>query len=233
MNIFGLQRLTLLDYPEHTACTVFTSGCNLNCPFCHNSELIHTNKQVYTEEYVLDFLLTRKNILDGVCITGGEPTLQPDLEYFIISIRNLGFKIKLDTNGTNPDCLIDLCEKGLLDYVAMDIKNCKQKYEQTCGTKNIDMNSIEQSVEYLMNSKKVDYEFRTTVVKNLHTNSDIKNIAKWINGCNKYFLQKYVLSQNVLDKKCEPVSDEDMKQLLLTAQNHIGDCIVKLRGVAM
>ena len=207
MLLLGLQKLTLLDYPGKLACTVFTGGCDFRCPFCHNASLVEdfNTAQRLNEEDFFVFLEKRRGVLEGVCITGGEPTLQPDLKDFIIRIRKMGFLVKLDTNGNHPDVLKSLAESGLLDYVAMDIKNSPQKYGKTAGNKSLDLSKIKESVEFLLQNN-LDYEFRTTVVKELHTPQDIESAAKWIKGAKRYFLQGFVDSGNLI---CEGYSGYD------------------------
>ncbi len=201
MNISGFQKMTLLDFPGVVACTLFTSGCNFRCPFCHNASLVtHIDNSIrYSEEEVLEYLEKRKGVLDGVCITGGEPLLQGDIAEFLGKIKEMGYLIKLDTNGSFPEKLVSLVEKGLVDYVAMDIKNSKEKYAETTGKADLDISAIEKSVSFLM-SGKVDYEFRTTVVKELHSEEDIENIALWLKGAKKYFLQNFVDSGDLISE---------------------------------
>ena len=189
VQIAGLQKLTLLDYPGRIACTVFLSGCNLRCPFCHNASLVtHIDKDTYLDnDEVLSYLKKRQGLLDGVVITGGEPLLQDGIEEFIAEIKALGYCVKLDTNGSFPEKLISIVEKGLVDYVAMDIKNSKEKYAETIGVDDFDITPIEKSVEFLLQNK-VDFEFRTTVVKGLHNKESLKEIGEWISGDEKYFL---------------------------------------------
>ena len=200
MQILGLNKTTLLDYPGHVAATVFTGGCQFRCPFCHNGELALNSscKSNYTQEDIFSFLQKRKNILQGICITGGEPTLQSDLEDFIRGVRGLGYLVKLDTNGYEPDVLERLLVAGLLDYVAMDIKNCPGKYGVTAGREFLGIDRVERSVELLKHSGIV-YEFRTTVVRELHTIEDMVEIGRWIAGCPAYFLQQYQADDNVIE----------------------------------
>ena len=191
MIINGFEKLSLVDYPGFTAATVFTGACNMRCPFCHNAVLVidAIHQPIIEEQYVLDYLNKRKGIIDGLCITGGEPTLQKDLSEFIKKCRETGVKIKLDSNGTNPQILKELIDAKLLDYVAMDIKNCKDKYAITANAK-IDLNAIQESIDILETSG-IDHEFRTTLVHEFHTLSDIEKIAQWLVGTNKYYLQKF------------------------------------------
>lgn len=190
MIISGMQKLTLLDYPGKTAAIIFTYGCNFRCPFCHNALLVTGGcTDTLSEEEVFAFLEKRKGILDAVCITGGEPTLQKDLKQFILKVRSLGYSVKLDTNGTAPDVLEELLAENLLDYVAMDIKNTPEKYSLTAGA-DVDINNILKSMEIIKN-KAPDYEFRTTVTRELHTEADISAVAELVGRGSKYFLQQF------------------------------------------
>ena len=215
-KIAGLQKLTLLDFPGRVACTVFTVGCNFRCPFCHNASLVtRVGENVgYTNEYVLDFLSSRQGILDGVCISGGEPTLMPGLEEFIRSVRELGFAIKLDTNGSRPDVLAHLISEGLVDYVAMDIKSSRENYAMVSGLDECyDISKIEESARLLMSSG-MDFEFRTTVVDPLHTEEDMRLVGEWLGGNEKFFLQKFIDSGDLIGRGLEAYSDEKMLQFL-------------------
>lgn len=230
MNIQGFQKMTLLDYPQRVACTVFTGGCNFRCPFCHNASLVTdiNLKSAFSEDEILDFLKKRQGVLDGVCITGGEPLLQPDIKQFIIKIKSLGYKVKLDTNGSFPEKLKELIDEKLIDYVAMDIKNAKEKYPITAGITNDIMPSIEKSVKILLENR-VEYEFRTTVTAQHHTVEDIENIAKWIKGAKKYFIQGFVDSGEILGKDSLSAPDEKvLKNMEKTANNYI---LTHIRGV--
>ncbi len=210
MKIFGLMKLTLLDYPGHTACTVFTGGCNFRCPFCHNAPLVTAPiaTQEIEEEDFFSFLNKRKGILDGVCITGGEPLLQPDIAEFIRKIRAEGFQIKLDTNGSFPEKLVALSKEGLLDYVAMDIKNTAEKYSLTAGAE-VDIAAVSESIDFLL-SGRIPYEFRTTIVDPLHTVEDIEKIARRIRGATGYFLQNFVDSGNLIGEGMRAHAPESM-----------------------
>ncbi|MBO5212446.1 MAG: anaerobic ribonucleoside-triphosphate reductase activating protein [Clostridia bacterium] len=198
MIIGGFQKMTMLDYPGKVACTVFTYGCNLRCPFCHNASLVIDEAQLFSEEEILSYIEKRKKILDGVCISGGEPLMQKDIFDFMRKIKSMGLLVKLDTNGSYPEKLKEAIELGLVDYVAMDIKNSKEKYAITTGKKSIDISAFEKSVELLLCGR-VEYEFRTTVVKQHHELEDIKSIGKWIKGAEKYFLQDFVDSGNLIE----------------------------------
>lgn len=229
MIIKGFQKLTLLDFPGRTACTVFTGGCNFRCPFCHNALLVTEQDDIfYTEEEIFDHLKLRKNVLDGVAVTGGEPLLQKDIERFLYEIKDLGYAVKLDTNGSFPEKLKGILELGLADYVAMDIKNCKEKYAETIGLEKYDIAPVEESMEILKNSG-VDYEFRTTVTENFHTNEDIEKLAEWIKGTPKYFLQNFVDSGMLIDGSCKGVSRPQMREMLEIVKKYVPNA--ELRGI--
>ena len=229
MLIKGLQKLTLLDYPGKMACTVFTAGCNFRCPFCHNASLVtNIDEERISEEEFFSFLQKRQGVIDGVCITGGEPTLQPDLKAFIKKIKDLGYSVKLDTNGYRPEALKDIVNSGLVDYVAMDIKNSQSKYALTCGLDTLDIAKINESVEFLK-SDKVDYEFRTTIVKELHSEDDIQDIVYWIKGAKKYYLQGFTDSGDLICTGYSGYNKKDMEKLLNIAKNHFET--VELRGI--
>ncbi|MBP3604363.1 MAG: anaerobic ribonucleoside-triphosphate reductase activating protein [Lachnospiraceae bacterium] len=206
MLIKGLNKTTLLDYPGRVAATIFTGGCNFRCPFCHNGDLVlkPSIQDAYSEEEVLSFLQKRKNVLKGVCITGGEPTLQADLPVFMEKVKKIGYDIKLDTNGYQPQVLAELIGDGLVDYVAMDIKNSKEKYPETAGLNDLQIEKIEESVELLAGAI-IPYEFRTTVVKELHTMEDILSIGKWIAGCPNFFLQSYAENEKEIRRMQEDI----------------------------
>ena len=229
MILKGLQKTTLLDFPEKLACTVFTGGCNMRCPFCHNASLVvspNENSDISEKEF-FDFLSKRKNILDGVCITGGEPLLQKDIEDFMKKIKDMGFALKLDTNGSFPDRLKSIINKGLVDYVAMDIKNSKEKYSLTAGI-DIDIAKISESISLLLCGK-VPFEFRTTVVKELHTPADIVSISEWISGTDAYFLQSFTDSGDIIASGLSAYSPDEMKSILTLVQKNIPSA--KLRGI--
>ncbi len=199
MDIHGLQKLTLLDFPGHMSCTIFTGGCNFRCPFCHNGGLVLHPEQfpALNTEDIFTFLESRKKILEGVCITGGEPTLQPDLSAFITRIKDMGFKVKLDTNGQTPNVVSFLLEHGLVDYVAMDIKNCRERYGKTIGIEGFRTDAVEATASLLMASS-IPYEFRTTVTKELHDREAFEQIAEWVAGAQHYFLQPYRDSEQII-----------------------------------
>lgn len=230
MLINGFQKLTILDYPGKVACIVFTPGCNFRCPFCHNASLVtHIDRETYIDvDEVLTYLKKRQGLLDGVVITGGEPLLQDGIEEFIAEIKSLGYAVKLDTNGSFPEKLISIVEKGLVDYVAMDIKNSKEKYGITIGVENFDITPIEKSVDFLKQGK-VYYEFRTTVVKDFHTLEDIQDIVVWLKGAHKYFLQNFVDSGDLITDGLEPVSALLLKEMKEKATEFIPS--VEIRGI--
>lgn len=190
MRIHGFQKLTLLDFPGFVACTVFTGGCNFRCPFCHNAPLVLLEDEALAEDEVLSLLQKRRGLLDGVCISGGEPLLQPDIGDFMKKLRAMGYKIKLDTNGSFPQKLRALVEEGLVDMVAMDIKNSPEKYAETVGVPGFDVGPVKESAAFLMEGR-VDFEFRTTVVKPLHEAEDFEKIGRWLPGAPKYYLQQF------------------------------------------
>ncbi len=263
MNLQGLQKLTLLDYPGRVACTLFTGGCNFRCPFCHNGDLVLSPRatqsgpsvpaashgpstgaafsldvtaapnswqnSAISHNTLFSFLEKRQGILDGVCITGGEPLLQPDLEQLIREIRDLGYLVKLDTNGSFPQKLSHLLEQGLIDYVAMDIKNCRERYRETAGLPaTYDLTSIEDSVKLLM-SGNVPYEFRTTIVREYHRPQDVVSMAQWIAGAQQYYLQGFVESENVIKPGLHGLDTVEMDALVSLILPYVPS--VRVRGV--
>ncbi len=219
MIIQGLQKLTLLDFPGHTACTVYTAGCNFRCPFCHNASLVtHIDAQpVCTEDAFFSFLSKRQGLLDGVAVTGGEPLLQKDIIPFLKKIRALGFAVKLDTNGSKPDVLREIVGEGLVDYVAMDVKNTKEKYPLTAGIDEKMLADIEESIDFLLENH-VDYEFRTTLVKNFHTKEDLAAMSQRLQGAKRWFLQSFKDSGDLIDASCVGFSDAQMREMLDSAR---------------
>lgn len=211
MKLAGLQKLTLLDFPGHVACTVFTAGCNLRCPFCHNSELVlpERNPNLLDVEEFFSFLKKRQGILEGVCVTGGEPLLQKDIEDFLWRIKELGFAVKLDTNGCFPDRLKALVADGLVDFVAMDIKNCPDRYAETAGIPDLDIAAVRESVDFLL-SGGVDYEFRTTVVAQLHDEACFRAIGAWLQGAKMYAIQNFRDSGDVLSSGLTPCTPQQI-----------------------
>ena len=231
LKICGLQKLTLLDYPEKVACTVFTGGCNLRCPFCHNASLVlgAPFPDEIAESELFAYLQKRRNVLDGVCVTGGEPLLQPDLEDFLSRVRALGLSVKLDTNGTFPDRLRSVVEAGLVDYVAMDVKNSPERYAETTGVSDFDCSAVRESMDFLL-AGSVDYEFRTTVVRGLHDAESIRGAARSIRGAKRYFLQKFVDSGELIENGFSAFSDPEMKGFLNIAKTYVQSAA--LRGVS-
>lgn len=214
MVISGFQKLTLLDFPGHTACTLFTNGCNMRCPFCHNTPLVTgTAREHFTEEEIFSFLKKRQGLLDGVAITGGEPLLQKDIKEFVAEIKAMGYAVKLDTNGSFPEKLDELISCSLVDYIAMDIKNSFAKYSLTCG-REIHIDDISKSIE-IIKSSDIEHEFRTTVVRELHTVKDIVSIARMLGRNEKYYLQCFKDSGDILS---QGMSAPDEKMLVDAAE---------------
>lgn len=230
VKVHGFNKLTLLDYPGRLACTVFLGHCNFRCPFCHNAGLVLNpeDEPIIPIEEILGTLKKRKGILDGVCITGGEPTVHKKLPEFVQQIKKLDYSVKLDTNGTNPQMVREMVKAGLLDYVAMDIKNSPEKYGETAGIVRADLEAIHETVEFLK-SGEVDYEFRTTVTRELHKREDFLKIRKWLSGSRRYFLQAYKESEQVIRPVYSSYSREQLenfRQLLLEEISQ-----VEIRGI--
>ena len=229
MNIHGLQKLTLLDYPGAVACTVFLGGCDLRCPYCHNAELLDPDfPPLMDEAELLAFLRKRQGLLDGVCITGGEPLLRRELPELLRSIRGLGYRVKLDTNGTRPDRLRAVLDADLADYVAMDVKNSPARYAETVGREIFDLTPIRESVSLLLEGR-TDYEFRTTVVSSLHTEDDIREIGRWIAGAKRYFLQPFTDRDTVPLAGFSAPSPAQLETFLSIAREFVPE--TQLRGV--
>ena len=216
MRISGLQKTTLLDFPGRVACTIFLNGCNFRCPFCQNSEILDgRGGEDIAEEELFAFLRKRKGILDGVCVSGGEPLVHAETLELLGKIKALGYGVKLDTNGAFPERLKEAARAGLVDFVAMDIKNSPKNYAKTAGVA-VDMAKIEESAKFLMESG-IEYEFRTTVVKELHAAEDFVRIGQWLRGAKRYFLQAFRDGETVLQSGLTPCTDAEMqtfKQLL-------------------
>lgn len=230
MDIGGLQKLTLLDYPGRLACTVFLSGCNLRCPFCHNAGLVLPDQigpPALTHEALMEFLRRRSGKLEGVCVTGGEPTLRRELPRLLEELKEAGYAVKLDTNGSRPRMLRSLLGQGLVDYVAMDIKNSPALYRRTCGGVDI-LEKAEESVRILMDGP-VEYEFRTTAVKPLHTPEAMADIGRWLTGAKRYYIQQFVNSGNLVGSGMEALTKEEMSALLQSVLPWIP--AAQLRGV--
>lgn len=230
MKIYGLNKTTLLDYPGRVAATIFLGGCNFRCPFCQNSSLVLTpdSQPEIPEEEVLSFLKKRKGILEGVCVTGGEPTLSPDLPELLKKIRELGYSIKLDTNGSRPQVLKDLAKQKLIQMTAVDIKACPDNYPSLCGLIRPDLDSIKETVDFLLHGS-LDYEFRTTVVRELHTEQDFVEIGQWISGAKAYYLQAYRDSEEVLQPGFSSYSQEELMHFRNILKRTIP--LVELRGI--
>lgn len=227
MEFVGIDKFSLLDYEDKVSCVLFCKPCNFRCPFCHNGTTVLEADTFIPFADILDYLKSRKGLIDAVVVSGGEPTLMPDLKEKIIKLKELGFLVKLDTNGTNPNIIKDLYESKLIDYVAMDIKNSEEKYPLTAGTKNVDIEKIKESISYLINSG-IDYEFRTTLIDEFHTMEDIQQMAELIKGAKKIYLQKFVERESCIQKGLHEVdvvkAKEFQKELSKTIQN------VYLRG---
>ena len=228
LRFCGIEPLSLVDLDGMLVCTLFTNGCNFRCPFCQNSNLVFNQDITYLSwEEVKSFLKLRRKMLDAVCVTGGEPTLYPDLANKLKEIKDLGYFIKLDTNGTNPEMIKALHQEGLIDYVAMDIKNCLAKYQETIGTELVNLLKIQESIDYLKNSG-IDYEFRTTLVAEFHTEDDIKQIGEWLKGSKRYFLQKFKDSETCIKQGLHEVDLQKAHQYKKILNKYIDN--VSLRG---
>ncbi len=232
MKVTGIQKLTLLDYPGVVACTVFTAGCNFRCPFCHNAMLVlpeQIDDECLTDDEVFGFLKKRRGVLDGVAVTGGEPLLHADMPEFLARVKELGYKIKLDTNGSNPELLSEIVKNKLVDRVAMDIKNAPEEYARTIGLESFDIAPVERSKEMLL-SGETDYEFRTTVVKGIHTKESLIGAAKWIEGAKEYYLQQFKDSGNlILPDGLSAYDEKQMHALADAVRDYVPT--VEVRGV--
>ena len=230
MKLYGLQKLTLLDFPEKVACTVFLGGCNLRCPFCHNSVLVfpEPEDETMTEDEFFRFLDKRAGVLDGVAVTGGEPLLTPDVLPFLERIKEKGLAVKLDTNGSFPKRLREAVGAGLVDYVAMDIKNSPEKYAATCGLPVFDLSKVQESVRFLMGGT-IPYEFRTTVVDEFHEAADMEAIGKWIAGARAYFLQNFVDSGACIREGLHAKTPEELHLFRSLLQKYVPN--TQVRGI--
>ena len=229
MKIHGLQKMTLLDFPGRVACTVFLGGCDFRCPYCHNFELVDGSAPpIMDDNQLFAFLEKRRGLLDGVAITGGEPCLHRDLPDLMRRVREMGFSVKLDTNGAHPAMLSGILDEGLADYVAMDIKNSPEKYAATVGLASIDLGPIRESVDLLMRGQ-ADYEFRTTVVDEFHADQDFEAIGAWIQGARQYFLQAFTDRDSVPFGNLHAPSKEAMQRHLEIARKYVPNSF--LRGV--
>ena len=211
MKISGFDKLTLLNYPDKVACTIFTSGCNLRCPFCHNSGLVTNNYNEISFNSIYEYLKKRIGILDGVCITGGEPLIHADIKDYIKKIKDLGYLVKIDTNGCNPKLLKELIDLKLVDYIAMDIKNIYSKYDITSGVK-VNIDNIKKSISIIENSG-IDYEFRTTIVKEFHSTQDIKEILSYISSNSNYYIQNFKNSNDVFNRNLSSFSEKELVEM--------------------
>lgn len=231
VSLQGLQKLTLLDYPGRVACTVFTGGCNFRCPFCQNGDLLPCGQSSqYTEADLLAFLQSRQGLLDGVCISGGEPLMQEDLPQLVEQIKAMGYLVKLDTNGSFPERLQQLVEQGLVDYVAMDIKSSPSQYGAACGVGALYWPQVQRSVEFLLQDR-LSYEFRTTVVRELHGPEELRAIGQWLQGAQRYFLQNFENSERVLQPGLHSYSAAELEALRQVVLPWLPQA--KLRGVTV
>ena len=229
MIIHGLQKMTLLDFPGQVACTVFLGGCEFRCPFCHNADLLDMSAPgIMDDDKLLEFLKKRKGLLDGVAFTGGEPLLRKDLPELLARVRDIGYKIKVDTNGDHPDLLKEIVQAGLADYIAMDVKNSPARYAETIGWETFDTAPVDESIQFLL-SGQVRYEFRTTVVKQFHDEASFEAIAQWIDGADRYELQGFVDRDTVPFAGLEACSREEMEHFADIVRPHVKT--VELRGV--
>ncbi len=230
MQIHGFNKSTLLDYPKHLAATIFLGGCNLRCPFCQNASLVLRpgSQPLHPEEEVLAYLKKRVHILEAVCITGGEPTLYPELPVFLHKIKALGYKIKLDTNGLNPSMVNNLISSQLIDYVAMDIKNSPEHYPVTAGAPELDLGPIQETADMLINGS-LDYEFRTTVVRELHSEEDMHSIGRWLNGAKAYFLQSFQDSGDILSPGLSAPGKDALLRFQFILSTYLDN--VSIRGI--
>ena len=227
MRIAGFQKLTLLDFPNKVSCIIFTQGCNYKCPYCHNSGLLgHSNEDLIDESEIFSYLNKRKGVIDGIVISGGEPTIQKDLIFFMKRVKELGFLIKLDTNGSNPDVVEQIINQNLADYIAMDIKNILEDYKDITDVKP-NVEKLRRSIELIKKSQ-IDHEFRTTIIKNIHDIKRIKKICSYVDG-DKMFLQNFEKSENVLGKHLEPFSKEELIQIKEEMKGKFPN--VKVRGI--
>ena len=227
MDFVGIDKFSILDYEDKISCVLFCKPCNFRCPFCHNGTTVLEADTTIPFQDILDFLNTRKGLIDAVVVSGGEPTLMPDLKEKITALKNMGFLIKLDTNGTNPQMIKELYEEHLIDYVAMDIKNSFEKYPLTTGTKCVDIEKIKQSINYLISSG-VDYEFRTTLIDEFHDIEDIKKMGEMLKGAKKLYFQKFVERDSCIQKGLHEVDEAKAKQFVSVLQGIIPQ--VNLRG---
>ena len=228
MRIGGLQKVTLLDYPGHVACTVFMQGCGFRCPFCHNAALVLPGlaAEEVAEDEVFRYLEKRRGVITGVCVSGGEPLMQEGIIGFLVKLRGMGMRIKVDTNGSRPDVLNTLLEQGLADYVAMDIKNTPEKYALTVGVPGLDLAGVRDSVA-LLKEGRTAYEFRTTVVREYHSIDDVEGIAKWIEGADLYCLQAFEDSGQLIAPGLSAVPEEELRRMAEAARQYVKQVMVR------
>lgn len=228
MDFVAINKLSLLDYPNKVSCILFTRGCNFRCPFCHNGLTLLENSEDYVPfDEILAFLKKRIGILDGVVISGGEPTLMPDLEDKIRAIKELGYEVKLDTNGTNPDILKHLIDEKLIDYVAMDVKGSLAKYKDIAGAPNLNLDRVLKSIE-ILKSNIVDYEFRTTIIDEYHNEVDMISMGRLLKGAKRLYLQKFQISEGVINKNLHPADEDSINKFVDILEEYVDE--VGLRG---
>jgi len=230
MKIGGIQKTSLLDYPDIISAIIWTVGCNFRCPYCYNKDIVFGNVQPVPEKEVISFLEKRKGILEGLVITGGEPLMQKDIADFCKKVKKIGYLVKIDTNGMYPKKLKELIDKKLIDYVAIDIKATRTKYDKLTNVK-VDIKKIEESIKIVQNSK-LDYEFRTTFVPELLTKNDIIEIAKWLKGSKKYYLQQFKPNPPLVSAKLEealPYSKKEFVDILEEIKSYFVIC--EARGI--
>ena len=227
MRILGFDKLSLVDYPGLTAAIIFVGGCNFRCPFCHNSGLVDAREAEISKSEIFDYLTKRKSLVDAVCVSGGEPTLYGDLPNLISELKNLGFKVKLDTNGTNPQMLKQLVQENLLDYVAMDVKNSMTKYPKTSGCSGSLLDNVVESIEFLKTNV-VPYEFRTTLVQEFHDEKSIEEMGRLLCGADKLYLQKFVENENCIFQGLHEVQTNQAENFKKMLKNYVNN--VFLRG---
>ena len=227
MDFVGLDKMSLLDFEDRVSCVLFCKPCNFRCPFCHNGDLVLNANTIIPWPEIVSYLKKRGGLIDAVVFTGGEPTLMPDLKEKITEVKNMGFEIKLDTNGTNPEIVKDLIENKLVDYVAMDIKNEPSLYAKTCGNDGVKLEKIKETISLLMNSG-VEYEFRTTIVKEFHENTNFDELGKFINGAKKLYLQKFVERDGCITRGLHEISEDKANEFKEILNKYISK--VELRG---
>jgi pyruvate formate lyase activating enzyme len=226
MKIAGIQKVSLVDFDGHISTTLFTAGCNFACPFCHNAGIVREYEPILPMQDIMAYLEKRKKVLDAVVITGGEPTIHSDLPDFIKTIKDMGYLVKLDTNGTNPELLEELILDRKIDYVAMDVKSCLSKYPQVCGNPYVNTDNIWNSIQLIKNSG-IEYEFRTTVTDDNITEEDFTELCEMISGCSKYYIQRFQRTQYVINQDCKVPSDEKLQKFLEIAKQYIENVSIR------